>query len=468
MYNDNKSNWRFHMSFIKDNFLLTNKTAEKLYFSYAKDMPIIDYHCHLSPALIAEDYTFKSIGELMLAGDHYKWRAIRSFGVEEKYITGDSDWREKFRAFATMLPYAIGNPLYHWTHLELKRYFGIDETLCADNADAIYDRCEELMASGGFSTRQLIEGSGVEALCTTDDPLDQLEHHKKIAEDGWKVKILPTFRPDKALNIHKDTFIPYIKQTGVKSYAELKAWLVERIDHFHKHGCRLADHGLDFIPCGTGDAAAVFEKVMNGGAATDAEVRAYMTDLLLLCARNYTERGWCMQIHVGAMRNNNTGMFKLLGPDTGYDSIAETSVAESLSRLMDAMESENSLPKTILYSLNPKDNYTLATLMGCFQGEGVRSKIQLGSGWWFNDQKDGMESQLCTLGNLGILGAFVGMLTDSRSFISCPRHEYFRRILCNLIGRWVEEGQYPDDEKMLRNIVEGICYRNAKDYFNFS
>ncbi len=452
---------------IHDDFLLQNDTAKHLYHDIAKDLPIIDYHCHLNPRLIAEDYTFYNIGDLMLAGDHYKWRAIRSFGVEERLVTGDSTWQEKFKAFATALPYCIGNPLYHWTHLELKRYFDVDEALSAKSADAIYAHCEKMMANGGFSTKQLIERSGVEALCTTDDPADTLEYHRQIKESGFAVKVLPTFRPDKAVNIHKETFLPYIESIGVKSYAELKAWLTARIDFFHENGCRLSDHGLDFIPYATGDASAVFDKVLAGGVATPDEVQVYMTDLILHCAAEYAKRDWCWQVHVGAIRNNNTRMYRALGPDTGYDSIAETCVAENLARLMDTLEGENVLPKTILYSLNPKDNYTLATLIGCFQQGPTRSKIQLGSGWWFNDQKDGMEAQLQALGNLGVLGAFVGMLTDSRSFVSYPRHEYFRRILCNLVGRLVEEGQYPNDEEMLREIIEGICYRNAKAYFNF-
>ena len=452
---------------INDNFLLKTETAKHLFNDYAKDMPIIDYHCHLSPELIAKDYTFKSIGELMLAGDHYKWRAIRSFGYEEKFVTGDASWKEKFRAFATAMPYFIGNPLYHWTHLELARYFGIYDALTAENADEIYEKCEKIMESGNFSTRKLIENSGVEVVCTTDDPIDSLEHHIAIKNSGWKVKVLPTLRPDKAVNIHKDTFVPYIKGTGVKSYAELKEWLASRIDFFHEQGCRLSDHGLDFIPYGKGDAAAIFDKVMSGEAATEEEVNIYMTDLIIFCAKEYAKRNWCMQIHVGALRNNNTRMFNLLGPDTGYDSIAETSLASNLSRILDALEMESLLPKTVLYSLNPKDNYTLATLMGCFQAHPFKGKIQLGSGWWFNDQKDGMEAQLCALGNLGVLGTFVGMLTDSRSFISYPRHEYFRRILCNLIGGWVEDGLYPNDDEKLKEIVQGISYNNAKEYFGF-
>ncbi len=452
---------------IHDDFLLQNDTAKHLYHTFAKDLPIIDYHCHLNPAWIAEDHRFCDLGELLLAGDHYKWRAMRSFGIEEECVTGNASWREKFRAFAKTLTYCIGNPLYHWTHLELKRYFDIDEALTEKNADEIFDKCSALLATEGYSAKGLIARSGVEVVCTTDDPIDTLEHHKAIRESGFATKVLPTFRPDKAVNIHKETFLPYIQQAGVKTYAELKTWLAAAIDRFHENGCRLSDHGLDFIPFGVGDAAAVFDKVMAGGVATAEETQIYMTDLLCFFAREYHKRGWCMQIHVGAIRNNSTRMYRALGPDTGFDSIVETNLAENLARLMDAWDIDDTMPKTILYSLNPKDNYVLATLMGCFQKAPHRSKIQLGSGWWFNDQKDGMEEQLCALGNLGVLGAFVGMLTDSRSFVSYPRHEYFRRILCNLIGTWVEEGQYPNDEEALGNIIRGICYYNAKEYVKF-
>lgn len=452
---------------IHDNFLLQTKTAQRLYHDYAKAMPIIDYHCHLNPKLIAEDYRFTSIGEMMLAGDHYKWRAMRSFGIEEQYITGDAAWQEKFRAFAKVLPSCIGNPLYHWTHLELKRYFNIDEALTEENADEIYAKCDAMIAGGGFSARELIKKSGVVTLCTTDDPADSLEYHKIIAESDFEVKVLPTYRPDKVCNIHKDTFLPYIASTGVKTYGQLKQWLLKTMDHFHAHGCRLSDHGLDFVPYTTGDAEAVFNKVLAGGIPTTEEVHAYMTDLLLFFGKEFAKRGWCMQIHVGAIRDNNQPMYRAMGPDTGFDSIAETSIGEPLAKLMNALEEEDALPKTILYSLNPKDNYVLGTLIGCFQKAPHRCKVQLGSGWWFNDQKDGMEQQLCALGNLGVLGGFVGMLTDSRSFISYPRHEYFRRILCNLIGGWVENGMYPDDPKALERIIKGVCYDNAKAYFQF-
>lgn len=451
---------------INDNFILEGEVARKLY-KIARDLPIIDYHCHLDPKLIAIDYQFDNLGELFLGGDHYKWRMMRSFGIDEEYITGNASYKDKFRAFAKALSFAIGNPLYHWTHLELKAYFGIDESLTEDNADEIYEKCTAMLKTKEFSCRNLIKNSNVEVVCTTDDPIDTLCYHDQIKESGYSVKVLPAFRPDKAVNIHKETFLPYIEKTGVKSYAELKSWLLSRIDFFHEKGCRLSDHGLDFIPYATGNAGAIFDKAIKGEALTNEEISAYMTDLLVFFAREYNKRSWCMQIHVGAIRNNNTRMYKRLGPDTGYDSITETNLAENLAKLMDALEMTNELPRTILYSLNPKDNYVLGTLMGCFQGSGIGSKIQLGSGWWFNDQKDGMEEQLKALGNLGVLGCFVGMLTDSRSFVSYTRHDYFRRILCNLIGSWVEKGLYPNDEKMLEKIIRGISYENAKNYFNF-
>ncbi len=452
---------------INDNFLLEGKWAEKLYHEYAEGMPIIDYHCHLDPKWIAEDHRFSDIGELMLSGDHYKWRAMRSFGIPEELITGNASWREKFRAFARTLEYCIGNPLYHWTHLELCRYFGIDETLTEESADRIFDRASALLREDGYSARGLIARSGVKVVCTTDDPMDSLEYHRAIAKSDFATRVLPTYRPDKAVNIHKETFLPYINNMGVKTLDELKAVLVLTLDKFAECGCRLSDHGLDFVPYAEGDAAKVFKKALSGESITECERDIYMTDLLCFFAEEYARRGWCMQIHVGAIRNNSSRMYKRLGPDTGFDSIADTNVAEPLAKLLDSLDAEELLPKTILYSLNPKDYYVLATLMGCFQGDGVPSKIQLGSGWWFCDQKDGMEEQLKGLGNLGVLGAFVGMLTDSRSFVSYPRHEYFRRILCNLIGGWVERGLYPADEKILGKIIRGICYENAKGYFNF-
>ena len=452
---------------ITKDFMLKGETAKKLYHTYAEDMPIIDYHCHLNPKQIAENYRFRNITDLFLGGDHYKWRQMRTFGIDEKYITGDAPDYDKFMKFAEMMPYLIGNPLFHWTHLELKRYFDIDEMLCPETADAIWEKCNALLATDAFSARELVIRSNVKALCTTDDPLDSLEYHKQLRDEGYAVKVLPTFRPDKLINIDKDTFVGYIGQLGAKTYDELKAKLREKIAYFHDAGCRLSDHGVDYIFYGEGDAKAAFDKAMRGEAVSREEADAYKTELMLICAEEYTRLGWTMQIHMGALRNNNSVMFKKLGPDTGYDSINDGRVAEPLSKLLDAMNSAGSLPKTILYNLNPKDNYVLATMLGNFQSAPFKGKIQFGSGWWFNDQRDGMEAQMKALGNLGMLACFVGMLTDSRSFVSYPRHEYFRRILCNLLGEWVDHGEYPANEKYLGEIVRGICYENANSYFGF-
>ncbi len=455
------------MSFINDSFMLRTKTARRLFDKFAKDMPIIDYHCHLVPKMIADNHRFENIGELFLGGDHYKWRLMRSNGVDEKYITGDADYREKFQKFAEMLPLCIGNPMYHWTHLELKRYFGIDETLCPETAEMIWNRCNELLARDDFRARALIEKSNVKVLCTTDDPIDDLRYHKQLREEGFSVKVLPTFRPDKAVEIGKETFLPYIAETGAKSYGELKKFILSRIEYFAEYGCRLSDHALEYVPFAEGDAEAVFDKKMRGESLTEHEIDVFKTDLLRVCAEEYTRRGWAMQLHIGALRNNNTVMYEKLGADTGFDSINDLAIAEKLAAFMNYLEKSDSLPKTILYTLNPKDNYVLATMLGNFQKAPVAGKIQFGSGWWFNDQRDGMVAQMTALANLGLLGRFVGMLTDSRSFISYPRHEYFRRILCNLIGEWVENGEYPDEEELLKPIIEGICYKNAVNYFNF-
>ena len=454
------------MNIVCKDFLLNTKTAKHLYHDYAKNLPIIDYHCHLDPKQIAEDHRFSDLGELLLSGDHYKWRAMRSFGIDEKYITGDASYKEKFLAFASMIPYAIGNPLYHWTHLELARYFGVRESLTEKTANDIFEKASALLATDGYSAKGLIARSNVEVVCTTDDPTDSLEFHESIAKSGFSTKVLPTFRPDRITNIRREDFASYIAKTNAHSLSELKDYLHGRLDHFAAHGCRLADHGLTQISFAMGDADRVFSDVLNGKVPTEEEAAIYETDLLLFFAKEYTKRGFCMQIHYGATRNNNTPAFRALGPDSGYDAIGSVPAIESLAKLLNAMEEADALPKTILYSLNPNDTFLLGALMGCFQKGPVRSKLQLGSGWWFNDQKDGMEAQLRTLGNLGILGSFVGMLTDSRSFVSYPRHEYFRRILCTLLGNMVEEGLYPRDDEMLERIVKGICYENAKNYFS--
>ena len=455
------------MRLIHDDFMLHGETAKTLFHNYAKGLPIIDYHCHLVPQTIAEDYRFRNITDLMLGGDHYKWRQMRSNGVDENYITGDASDREKFQKWAETMPYLVGNPLYHWTHLELKRYFGIEKTLNTDTAEEIWNTCNELLAMPEFSAKNLILKSNVEVICTTDDPIDDLQYHKQLKEEGFPVKVLPTFRPDKAISIDKKTFLPYLNTLGVGTYEALIQKLEERIDYFHKHGCRLSDHALDAIPYAEGDAEKVFDKAVNGETITKKESDCFKTAVMLVCARKYTALGWAMQLHIGAMRNNNTLMYNRLGADTGFDSINDLCIAQPLSRFMDALEKENALPNTILYTLNPKDNYVLGTMLGNFQKTPTPGKIQFGSGWWFNDNRDGMEAQMQALANLGSLGRFIGMLTDSRSFVSYTRHEYFRRILCNLIGNWVDNGEYPNDETALKTIIEGISYYNAKNYFGF-
>lgn len=453
------------MSFIHDDFMLKGETAKKLYHEFAENMPIIDYHCHLSPQMIAENYQFKNAYDLFLGGDHYKWRLMRSNGVDEEYITGNADDYAKFMEFAKTVPLMIGNPMYHWTHLELKRYFGIDKTLSEDTCEEIWNTCNECLKKEEFRAQGLIERSNVKVICTTDDPADDLKYHEQLKD--FSTKILPTFRPDKAVEIAKETFIPYINKIGIQSYDELLTWIDERIEYFNAHGCRLSDHGLEYVPFAEGDAKAVFEKRMSGRDITKNEENIFKTAVLKRCAQNYTQYGWAMQLHIGALRNNNTKMYRKLGADTGFDSINDLCIAEDLSKFMDNLEASDCLPKTILYTLNPKDNYVLATMLGNFQKAPVPGKIQFGSGWWFNDQRDGMENQMQSLANLGLLARFVGMLTDSRSFVSYPRHEYFRRILCNLLGKWVDEGEYPNDMKTLKKIVEGICYQNAKEYFKF-
>ena len=452
------------MSFINDNFMLKTEAARKLYAA-VKDLPIIDYHCHLSPKMIAEDYKFRNAFDLFLGGDHYKWRQMRTNGIDEEYITGNADEYEKFLAFARTMPYLIGNPLYHWTHLELKRYFDIDETLDESSCKRIWDKCNECLAKDEYSAKNLIRRSNVEVICTTDDPVDTLEYHEQLK--SFETKVLPTFRPDKAVEIGKETFLPYINAIGITSYAQLASWMVERIAFFDAHGCRLSDHALEYVPFAIGDPEAVFNKKMAGEELTREEIDAFKTAILKVCAKEYTKLGWTMQLHIGALRNNNRRMYDKLGADVGFDSINDLCIAESLSAFMDNLEYDDCLPKTILYTLNPKDNYVLGTMLGNFQKAPTPGKIQFGSGWWFNDQRDGMVSQMRALANLGTLSRFVGMLTDSRSFVSYPRHEYFRRIMCNLIGTWVEDGEYPADFDKLTAIVQGIAYYNSKSYFGF-
>jgi len=463
--------------FIHDDFLLQNEAARILYHEYAKHLPIIDYHCHLDPGEIARDKRFNNITEIWLDGDHYKWRAMRTNGVEEHFITGNASDKEKFLKWAETVPYLIGNPLYHWTHLELKRYFDIDLLLGPDTAEAIWTHCNERLNRPDFSARSIIKKSHVEALCTTDDPTDTLEYHKQLqADQSFDVKVFPTFRPDRAVNIEKPDFRDYVRLLSsvsgimIRTFDDFLAALEKRITYFHENRCRLSDHSLEppvFVPGTDRDAATVFRKVLEGHEPTEHEVAMFKTRLMLFLGKQYAEHGWVMQLHIGPQRNNNTRMFEKLGPNTGYDMISDDTYSRPLARYMDTLERKGLLPKTILYVINPTDNEMITTLAGCFQGDGIPGKIQIGSGWWFNDQKDGMIRQMTALASMGLLSRFVGMLTDSRSFLSYTRHEYFRRILCNLLGTWMESGEAPKDFALLGRMVQDIAYYNARRYFQF-
>ena len=460
--------------FMGDDFLLTTDTAKRL-FDYAKGLPIYDYHCHLSPKEIYEDKKYNNITEVWLGGDHYKWRFMRSMGVEEKYITGDASPWEKFLSYATVLEYAVGNPLYHWSHLELQRYFGIYETLGEKTAKDIWDRANAIITGGDFSARRLIEKSNVELIGTTDDPCDSLEYHKLLKEDkSFKTVVVPTFRPDNAISIEKPGFADYVSRLEeaadmkIACFGCFKKALSKRLDFFHEVGARVSDHSFLTIPYTEADedtVAEIFRKGRGGEALSQTEIDAFKTACMVFLGEEYAKHGWVMQLHMGPIRNNNSKMFSSIGADTGFDSIGDGVCAEKLSAYLDALNKNDVLPKTILYTLNPTWNYVLGTMLGNFQGGGIKGKIQFGSAWWFCDHIDGMTEQMKTLGNLGALAAFVGMLTDSRSFLSYPRHEYFRRILCRIIGEWVENGEFADDEAVLRKIVEDISYYNAKNYF---
>ncbi|MFU0782647.1 MAG: glucuronate isomerase [Thermoanaerobacterium thermosaccharolyticum] len=461
--------------FMDEDFLLNNETAVKLFHDYASKSPIFDFHCHLNPKDIYEDIRFKNITEVWLYGDHYKWRLMRSNGVDERYITGDADDYSKFLEFAKTIPMAIGNPVYHWTHLELQRYFGINELLNEKTAPVIWEKVNSMLNSSEFSVRNIIKKSNVKILCTTDDPTDSLEYHKLLKEDdSFDVRVLPAFRPDKGINIDKDDFKDWVKKLGevcgkaIESYDDYLDALNSRLEFFDSYGCRLSDHALDFVAYEEStkeEVDEIFKKALKGEKLSQIEVDKYKTSVLQFLGKRYKELGWAMQLHIAALRNTNTRMFKKLGPDTGYDSINDVNIAYPLSKLLDSLESTGSLPKVILYTLNPKDNYVLAALMGSFQGEGIPGKMQFGSAWWFNDNIDGMTEQMKTLANVGLLSKFVGMVTDSRSFLSYPRHEYFRRILCNLIGEWAEKGEVPDDIDLLGKIVQDISFNNAVNYF---
>ena len=461
--------------FMDQDFLLSTPTAKWLYHEIAENMPIIDYHCHINPQEIAEDRKFENMTEVWLGGDHYKWRQMRFGGIEEKYITGDADPREKFRAFASILPRLIGNPMYHWSHLELQRVFDIHEPLNAANADEIYDKCNEKLAQ--YSARDLMRKFNVKAICTTDDPCDDLRWHKMIAEDEtMEMKVLPAFRPDKAVNIEKKGYDAYIKKLSdvcgseIKNVEDVVKALLMRIDYFAENGCLCADHGLDYCMYEKPDmekAQRAFETAMKQECPAKEDGDAYKTLVTIACAKKYAQLNWVMQIHFGCLRDNNKPQFGKMGPDTGYDAVNSKSGVENVAPLLNAFAENEGLPKTILYSLNPNDNTALVSIAGCFQGDGIVGRIQHGSGWWFNDNRTGMRAQMTELSNNGMLGCFVGMLTDSRSFLSYTRHEYFRRILCELIGEWVESGQYPEDKEQLTKIVEDICFNNTNKFFRF-
>ena len=461
--------------FMDKNFLLHNTTAQVLYHSCAAEMPIFDYHCHLSAKEIWQDSRFENITQIWLNGDHYKWRQMRIAGVPEKFCTGDGSDYDKFTHWAATIEDCIGNPLYHWTHLELSRYFGIDTPLSKKTAGKIWEQTNRIIASDDFSVRKLLEKSNVYALFTTDDPVDTLEYHKLLAgDDTIKTKVLPAFRPDKALNIGAQGFGDYIKTleqaSGVKinTSGALKTALAKRLDHFSAHGCLASDHGLTYIPYAPATAEQVdqiFKKVMDGQAISTPESDQYITDILLFLGKEYHRRGFAMELHLLAMRNNSKKMFNALGPDVGGDSIGDRNIGLGLSGFLGHLEQENALPKTIIYTLNPAYNYVIGTLLGCFSSNSSRGKIQFGTAWWFNDHKEGMIEHLKAYGNLSLLPTFIGMLTDSRSFLSYPRHEYFRRILCNFIGQLVEEGEYPDDFDKLASIVKDISFNNAATYF---
>lgn len=462
--------------FMDEDFLLTTETAKNLYHNYAEKLPIIDYHCHLSPQEIYEDVRYENITQVWLGGDHYKWRQMRSNGVEEKYITGDASDREKFQKWAETLEKAIGNPLYHWSHLELKKYFGYEGHLCGDTAQEVWDLTSEKLKQDNMSARGLILQSNVDTICTTDDPIDSLEWHRKIKEDGFEVKVLPAWRPDKAMNIEKADFAQYIAKLGEVSGVEIKDFdslieaLKNRMDFFAENGCTVSDHGLEYVMYESYEPAEVNEIVktrLSDGVLTKTEERKYKTAFMTALGREYAKKNWVMQLHYGVQRDLNKKVFNALGPDAGIDAINTYSSSIEMGQYLNALAIDDSLPKTIIYSLNPADNAAIGTVIGCFQDSSAVGKIQHGAAWWFNDHKTGMMEQMTSLANLGLLGNFVGMLTDSRSFLSYTRHEYFRRIMCELIGGWVENGEYPDDEKALKQIVEGISYYNCKNYFCF-
>jgi glucuronate isomerase len=465
------------MSFLDDRFLLSSKTALNLFENYAAPCPILDYHCHLSPKDIAENRQFNNLTEAWLEGDHYKWRAMRTYGIAPEYITGSRPAYEKFEKWAEVVPYTLRNPLYHWTHLELKRYFGISTLLHPGTAREIYDTASRLLQTHPFSVRGLLKIMGVQVVCTTDDPTDDLSYHRSIASSGFEVKVLPTFRPDKVLAT--DQPLPFnrwvdqlskVSNCQINSLSTLMEALEKRMQYFHSLGCRLSDHGLEYAYAyypERNDWDTLLQTLRKGEPLRINDSEALRSEILYRLCVLYHKFGWVQQLHLGALRNNNTRMLETIGPDTGFDSIGDFAQASHLSKLLNRLDTGNQLTKTILYNLNPADNEVFATMIGNFNDGSVKGKIQFGSGWWFLDQKDGMTRQINALSNMGLLSCFVGMLTDSRSFLSYPRHEYFRRLLCRILGEEIEDEELPNDLHLIGNIVQDICYRNAKAYFNF-
>lgn len=462
--------------FLNEDFLLHSEMARALYHNHAAGLPIIDYHCHLPPADVAVDRKFDNITKIWLEGDHYKWRAMRTLGIKEKYITGNGTDREKFEQWAYTVPYTLRNPLYHWTHLELKRYFDLDVLLNPDTAERVYTEASEKLHDPDYSARGILRKMNVEVICTTDDPTDSLAYHQQIKQAAIGVDIRPTFRPDKSFTAESPAYSGYLQTLSqvsgieVKSYETLLEALQNRVDYFHQHGCRLSDHGLEqlYHPAKgiQHDPRKLFDKAVSTGL-TEEELHFYKYKLLTALGKMYHAKGWTQQFHLGALRNTNERMLRELGPDTGFDSIGDFQHAVAMSRFLNDLDSTNQLCKTIIYNLNPSDNEVIGTMIGNFNDGSTKGKIQFGSAWWFLDQKDGMEKQINALSNMGLLSCFIGMLTDSRSFMSYPRHEYFRRILCNLLGQDVERGELPNDEKWLGKIVSDICYHNARAYFDF-
>lgn len=459
--------------FMDENFMLESEEAIELFNSYAKDLKIIDFHNHLNPKEIYEDKKIYDIADLWLGGDHYKWRLMRAFGTEEKYITGDGEPFEKFEAFAKMIPYSIGNPIYHWTHLELQRYFDIYEPLSGENAREVYEKCNEKLKEDEFSVRGLLKQMDVELLCTTDDPIDDLKYHKLLAEEGYEIEVKPTFRPEKAMSIEKEGFKDYIAKLSevvgkeIETFEDLKAALVERLDYFDQIGGFISDHSLDFEIFSENNeekANEIFQKALKEEELTEEERRLYKGTILSFLGKEYAKRNWVMQVHIGALRNNSTRKYESLGADVGNDSMNDFNFAEQLSKLLDELDRDDLLPKTILYNLNDNDNYMLVTMLGNFQGGGQKGKMQYGAAWWFLDNEEKMAKQLKDTAANGLVSTFVGMVTDSRSFLSFPRHEYFRRIVCNVFGDWVAKGQYPRDMELVGKMVADICYYNSKEF----